>query len=95
LLVLEERELFLITAAVAGTELLLVVVLGGVLLSYVPLVTLGLRRLWPEMMLLLGLLGSQTFGLSLLGILLIALAVLARLLFLVAAIRGPRAKDQG
>lgn len=87
-LVLEERELFLITAAVAGTELLLAVVLGGMLLSYLPMVTQGLRRLGPEMLLLLGLLGSHAFGLSLLGILLIAVAVLVRLLLLVGAFRA-------
>jgi hypothetical protein len=66
--------------AVLATELLVAFLLGLWILSHLPRVAAGLRRLWPEQLLLLALLGWQAFGPSLVGAVLVLLALAARFL---------------
>jgi hypothetical protein len=65
--------------AVVATELLLCLLLGVWILSHLPRVTGLLRRLWPEQFVLLAVVGWAAFGPSLIGALLVIVAVFARL----------------
>ncbi|MCC6418931.1 MAG: hypothetical protein IT429_11910 [Gemmataceae bacterium] len=64
--------------AVSWSELLAIALGGAWVLSYLPRVVRFLRRLLPEQLVLLGWLGTQTLGVSPLGILLMAAGVCAR-----------------
>ncbi|MCI0457881.1 MAG: hypothetical protein L0Z62_13015 [Gemmataceae bacterium] len=70
----EERWL----EAVGWSELLLLVLAGAWVLSYLPGVVAWLMRLLPEQIALVGWLGTEAFGLSPLGLLLIVTGVCAR-----------------
>jgi hypothetical protein len=65
-----------------ATELLLGLLLGVWILSHLTRLAGWLRRLWPEQLFLLALLGWQEFGPSLVGALLVAVALGGRLLAL-------------
>ena len=77
-----------VSATVNASEVLLIVLAGIVLLSYTPRVTAWIRRLWPEQLLLLGCLGCQAFGVSPLGIILVAVGVITRLVLLAGWVQG-------
>jgi hypothetical protein len=68
--------------ALAATEVLGVLLLGIWILGHLPRLALWLRRLWPEQLLVLALVGWHVLGPSLVGVCLAALALGGRLLTL-------------
>jgi hypothetical protein len=74
--------------ALLATELFLVLLLGIWIVSHLPRLAVWLRRLWPELLLLLAVLGWQVFGPSLLGVALVLVAAAGRLWLLTGWLRG-------
>jgi hypothetical protein len=68
--------------AVLSTELLGLVLVGACIVAALPGVLTWLRRLWPEQLVLLAWLGWQALGFSLLGAVLIVVALCARIILL-------------
>ncbi len=69
------------------SEMLLLLLFAAGLLSFLPKVIPFLHRIWPEQIVLLSLLGLRFWGVSVLGLALVVVGVLARLVFLALGLR--------
>jgi hypothetical protein len=74
--------------ALVASELLLAALLCVWILSHLSRLATLLRRLWPEQVLLIAFLGWEWLGPSLVGVVLVALAVTARVLLLASWLGG-------